>query len=94
MLAESAKLIRRWFSRFFKNKYYGSPKNYDAEHPEHNHKYTAKIPGWRLQKTNVGSEFEYQVAIRVSQAIIIDELYEPLAWSKLLFKTLMELNLS
>ena len=54
---------------------YGSPKNYDAQCPEHNHKYTAKIPGHRSQKTNVASEFECQVANRVSEAMIIDELY-------------------
>ena len=54
---------------------YGSPKNYDAQCPEHNHKYTAKIPGCRSQKTNVASEFECQVANRVSEAMIIDELH-------------------
>ena len=54
---------------------YGSPKNYDAQRPEHNHKYTAKIPGRRSQKTNVASEFECQVANRVSEAMIIDELH-------------------
>ena len=54
---------------------YGAPKNYDAQCPEHNHKYTAKIPGRRSQKTHSGSHFEHQVAVRVSQAMIIDELY-------------------
>ena len=37
---------------------YGAPKNYDSQCPEHNHKYLAKLPGHRAQKTNVGSEFE------------------------------------
>ena len=54
---------------------YGAPKNFDAQCPEHNHKYTAKIPGRRSQKTHSGSQFEHQVAVRVSQAMIIDELY-------------------
>ena len=54
---------------------YGAPKNYDSQCPEHNHKYAAKKPGRRSQKTNINSEFERQVATRVSQAMIIDELY-------------------
>ena len=35
---------------------YGAPKNYDSQCPEHNHKYLAKLPGRRAQKTNVASE--------------------------------------
>ena len=54
---------------------YGEPKNYDAQCPQHNHKYTAKRVGRRSQKTHSGSQFEHQVAVRVSQAMIIDELY-------------------
>ena len=34
-----------------------------------------KKTGRRPQKTNINSEFERQVATRVSQAMIIDELY-------------------
>ena len=55
---------------------YGAPKNYDSQCPEHNHKYAAKKPGRRSQKTNINSEFERQVATKVSQAMIIDELFE------------------
>ena len=40
-----------------------------------NHKYFAKLPGRRSKKTNLASEFENQVAKRVSEAMIIDELY-------------------
>ena len=54
---------------------YGAPKNYDFQCLEHNHKYTAKKPGCRSQKTNIASEFEHQVATRVSQAMITDEMY-------------------
>ena len=54
---------------------YGAPKNYDSQCPEKNHKYTAKIPGRRSKKTNLASEFENQVAKRVSEAMIIDEIY-------------------
>ena len=43
--------------------------------PRKNHKYTAKIPGRRSKKTNLASEFENQVAKRVSEAMIIDEIY-------------------
>ena len=54
---------------------YGAPKNYDSQCPEKNHKYSAKLPGRRSKKTNLASEFENQVARRVSEAMIIDELY-------------------
>ena len=41
-----------------------------------NHKYNAKIPGRRSKKTNLASEFENQVAKRVSEAMRINELYQ------------------
>ena len=55
---------------------FGAPKNYDSQHPERNHKYNAKRPGRRSQKTNYASEFEKQVARRVSEDIIINKLYD------------------
>ena len=55
---------------------FGAPKNYDSQCPEHNHKYVAKKPGRRSRKTNNASEFETQVARRVCEARIIDEIHE------------------
>ena len=55
---------------------FGAPKNYDSQCPEHNHKYLAKKPGRRSRKTNNASEFETQVARRVCEARIIDEIHE------------------
>ena len=53
---------------------FGAPKNYDSQGPEHNHKYHAKQPGRRSQKTHNASDFEEQVARRISEAMIINEL--------------------
>ena len=53
---------------------FGAPKNYDSQCPEFNHKYFAKQPGRRSKKTNKGSDFEHQVATRVCESMIIDEL--------------------
>ena len=55
--------------------WFGAPKNYDSQCPEHNLKYLAKKPGRRSRKTNNASEFESQVARRVCEARIIDEMY-------------------
>ena len=55
---------------------FGAPKNYDSQCPEHNHKYLAKKLGQRSRKTNNASEFETQVAHRVCEARIIDEIHE------------------
>ena len=55
---------------------FGAPKNYDSQCPEQNHKYLAKKPGQRSRKTNNASEFETQVAHRVCEARIIDEIHE------------------
>ena len=53
---------------------FGASINYDSQCPEKNHKYFAKIPGRRSKKSNLASEFENQVARRVSEAMIIDEM--------------------
>ena len=53
---------------------FGAPKNYDSHCFKFNHKYFAKQPGRRSKKTNKGSDFEHQVATRVCEAMIIDEL--------------------
>lgn len=36
----------------------GPQNNYDSQRPEHNHKYTAKYPSCRAQKTHHASESE------------------------------------
>ena len=53
---------------------HGAPKNYDSQCPKHSDKYAAKKTSHRSQK-NIASEFGHQAATRVSQAMIIDELY-------------------
>ena len=53
---------------------FGAPKNYDSQCSEFKHKYFAKQPGRRSKKTNKGSDFEHQVATRVCESMIIDEL--------------------
>ena len=53
---------------------FGAPKNCDSQGPEHNHKCHAKQPGCRSQKTHNASDFEEQVARRISEAMIINEL--------------------
>ena len=55
---------------------FGAPKNFDSQCPEHNHLYVAKKPGRKSQKTNNASQFESQVAQRVCDTRIIDEIHD------------------
>ena len=57
---------------------FGSPINYDSQHTEHNHKYTAKYPGRRAAKTHHESDFEKQSATRYAESLIINRLYDVL----------------
>ena len=52
---------------------YGSPINYQANIPEHNHIYFAKKPGRRCRKTH--HSFDKQVAERVAQRRILQTVH-------------------
>ena len=52
------------------------PINDDLQRPEHNHQYNAKnSEGWWC-KTDNAYDFDCQVVMRVSEAMIINELYD------------------